>query len=125
MLYWENDLHPVPTMVTTMEVDVEELWTSTVASTPIMSPTTGFLSRSLSLKTLPACLPPSSLKEVLRRSKEHTNSHSSPSRQHPFSRPIKTFLAFAEGESSGKDTHLIRIFIFLNKWTIMNKNTNK
>ncbi|GIY25384.1 hypothetical protein CEXT_815241 [Caerostris extrusa] len=32
-------------MVTTTEVEVEEDWTSTVASTPIMSPTTGFRSK--------------------------------------------------------------------------------
>jgi hypothetical protein len=35
-------LPPAPTMLTIMEVDVEELWTSTVTRIPIINPTTGF-----------------------------------------------------------------------------------
>lgn len=90
-------------MVTTIEVDVDELWTSTVASTPIMSPTTGFLSSSLSLNTLPACLPPRSLNEVLRRSREQTKAHSRKRRVHNFSMPSSTRLAFSDGGRSEKE----------------------
>ncbi len=41
-------------MVTTMEVDVEELCTSTVARIPIISPATGFCSNSFELNASPA-----------------------------------------------------------------------
>lgn len=48
---------PEPTIVMTIDVDVEELWTRTVARTPIMSPATGF-DNSLSFwNVLPAVLP--------------------------------------------------------------------
>ncbi len=40
-------------MVTTMEVEVEELCTSTVARMPIMSPATGFCSNSFELNASP------------------------------------------------------------------------
>ena len=46
-----------PTMVMTMEVEVEEDCTSTVTSTPIINPATGFVNRSLSANTFPAALP--------------------------------------------------------------------
>ena len=52
-----SDLHPDPTMVTTIEVDVEELWTKTVIITPSMRPQIGLLSSSLLLRTSPAVLP--------------------------------------------------------------------
>lgn len=45
------------TMLTTMEEDVLELWTSTVTSTPMTSPATGLDSTTLSLKMSPAILP--------------------------------------------------------------------
>ena len=41
---------PADTRPTMMEVEVEEDWTSTVASTPIITPTIGFRSSSLSEK---------------------------------------------------------------------------
>lgn len=44
-------------MLTTMEEDVLELWTSTVTSTPMTSPATGLDSTTLSLKMSPAILP--------------------------------------------------------------------
>lgn len=45
------------TMLTTMEVVVEELWTSTVDSRPIITPHTGLRISSLSWNTRPAVLP--------------------------------------------------------------------
>ena len=45
------------TMVTTMEVVVEELWTRTVHSSPIITPQTGFRTNSLSWNTWPAAFP--------------------------------------------------------------------
>ncbi len=44
-------------MVMTMLVEVDDDWTSTVTSTPIMSPATGLLSTSLLANTLPAAFP--------------------------------------------------------------------
>jgi hypothetical protein len=76
---------PDATIVTMIEVDVEELWTSTVARMPIISPAIGFCRSSLSLSALPlsksefsvssqvnkpAAFPPSSLKAELRKSSE-------------------------------------------------------
>ena len=50
-------------MATTMEVEVEELCTQTVAMTPIMSAATGFCSKGFSLKMLPVSWPPEEIKE--------------------------------------------------------------
>ena len=44
-------------MVTTMLVDVEELWSKTVTSTPIIIQQTGLFSSSLFVKALPAVRP--------------------------------------------------------------------
>ena len=46
-----------PTMATTMEVVVEELCSSTVASTPIVIAATGLFNMSLFLNVSPALLP--------------------------------------------------------------------
>jgi len=46
-----------PTIDTTIDVEVEELCTNTVASTPIMSPAIGLLNILLSLNTFPAAFP--------------------------------------------------------------------
>lgn len=46
-----------PTMPTTMEVEVEELCTRTVARTPIITPATGLDRISFFLKISPADLP--------------------------------------------------------------------
>ena len=46
-------LPSLDTMDTMTEVQVEELWTRTVKSTPIMRPTTGLLSISFPWNTLP------------------------------------------------------------------------
>lgn len=45
-----------PTIVTTMEVEVDELWTMTVARTPSISPARGLDNTPL-LNALPAALP--------------------------------------------------------------------
>ena len=61
------------TIATTIDVDVEELCTSTVTNTPIMSPATGLLRISFSEKALPAALPPNRRKAELRKLKEQMN----------------------------------------------------
>lgn len=50
-------LQPEDTMLTTIEEEVLELWTSTVTNTPITSPATGLASTALSWKMSPAALP--------------------------------------------------------------------
>jgi hypothetical protein len=50
-------LLPAATMATTMEVEVEELCRSTVASTPIITSATGLLRITLLRNTSPAVLP--------------------------------------------------------------------
>lgn len=40
--------HPEATRLTTMEVEVDELWTSTVTKTPTTNPATGLDSTALS-----------------------------------------------------------------------------
>lgn len=49
--------HPEATRLTTMEVEVDELWTSTVTKIPTTSPATGLDSTALSWKMSPATLP--------------------------------------------------------------------
>ena len=51
-------LLPEETMATTIEVEVDELCTQTVAMTPIISAATGLRKRGLSLKILPVSWPP-------------------------------------------------------------------
>ena len=48
---------PAAVMVTTMLVDVDELWSKTVTSTPIIIQQTGLFSSSLFVKALPAVRP--------------------------------------------------------------------
>lgn len=51
-------LHPgVPTMVTMIDVEVEELCTNTVTSTPIIKPATGLDNTLSAVNTSPAALP--------------------------------------------------------------------
>lgn len=57
---------PPPTMLTTMDVVVEELCNNTVASTPIMRPATGLDRILFSLKALPAALPIGSKQKSLK-----------------------------------------------------------
>lgn len=51
------DLHPEETKLTTMEVEVLELWTRTVTSIPTTSPATGLENTLLFLNMSPATLP--------------------------------------------------------------------
>src|ERR1700733_13568196 len=70
--YCKNEIHLrwEPTIVTTMDVEVDDDCTSTVTRTPITSPTTGFLSRSLSDMIRPAARPPTKRNAELKKSSE-------------------------------------------------------
>ena len=57
---------PAATMVTTMLVDVDELCSSTVTSTPIIMQHTGFCSNSLFVNALPAVRPVNKRASTLR-----------------------------------------------------------
>jgi len=62
---------PEATRLTIMEVEVDELWTSTVAKIPTTSPATGLDSTALSWKMSPATLPG----QICRRdTKKHTST---------------------------------------------------
>ena len=63
-------------MPTMMEVVVELLCTATVASTPSMTPTTGFCRISVWAKTRPVLRPLSRRKAEARRSREQMNRYS-------------------------------------------------
>lgn len=52
-----SDLHPEETKLTTIEVEVLELWTRTVTSIPTTSPATGLEKTVLFLNMSPATLP--------------------------------------------------------------------
>ena len=54
---FEIYLLPAATMVTMMDVEVDDDWTRTVTSTPSMSSHTGFERISFSAKSDPAALP--------------------------------------------------------------------
>lgn len=54
------------TMLTTMEVLVDELWTRTVERTPIITPQIGLLRSSLLRNTSPAALPKQGVETLLR-----------------------------------------------------------
>jgi hypothetical protein len=61
---------PADTRPTMMEVDVEEDWTRTVTSTPIIKPTIGFFRSSESENKEPMFLPPRIRKESERKERE-------------------------------------------------------
>ena len=61
---------PADTRPTMMEVEVEEDWTNTVTSTPIINPTTGLVSSSEFEKREPRFFPPRILKESDRNESE-------------------------------------------------------
>ena len=61
-----------PTILTTIEVDVEELCTRTVTKMPIINPTTG-LPRKGPWKMSPVALPAIRRNDDDRKSSEHTN----------------------------------------------------
>ena len=65
---------PSPAIIaTTIDVDVEELCTRTVTSTPIMSPAIGLLSILFSENALPAARPPSRRNAELKKLSEQMN----------------------------------------------------
>ncbi len=53
----EINLLDVETIETTIDVDVEELWTITVANNPTINPASGLERMAPSEKTLPVILP--------------------------------------------------------------------
>ena len=77
----EHYLLSAATMLTTMEVVVDELCTSTVARIPIMSPATGLLRILSRENTSPAVFPPSNRKALLRKSNEQMNRYKRPRRR--------------------------------------------
>ena len=60
-------------MATTIEVEVDELCTKTVARRPITTPATGFASAESEVNTSPAVLPPRRRNAEVRKLKEQTN----------------------------------------------------
>ena len=89
-----NNLLPDETMATTMEVDVDELWTRTVANKPITTPATGFERTDFSVKTSPACFPPRRRNAELRKLNEQTNKYNRPKRNAIFIKAPKTRRTF-------------------------------
>lgn len=77
------------TIVTTIEVDVDELWTSTVTRTPIIKPTTGFCNNSLSWKKRPTAREPNKRNAVDNKSKEHMKKYNKLMRKNIFAKIIK------------------------------------
>ena len=76
--YKIQNLLRAATIATTMEVVVDELWTSTVARMPIIRPATGLLRISFEAKASPAAFPPNKRKALLRKSNEQMNKYRRP-----------------------------------------------
>ena len=89
-------------MATTMEVDVDELCTKTVARRPMTTPATGFASADSSVNTLPAVLPPRSRNAELRKLKEQIKRYKKPRRKATFTTPMTTRRTFPFAVSSVK-----------------------
>jgi len=66
---------PADTRPTMIEVEVEEDWTNTVTSTPIINPTTGFLRRSELEKRTPMFFPPRIRNESERKEREQMKKY--------------------------------------------------
>lgn len=83
-------------MATTIDVDVDELCTRTVAKRPMTTPATGFLITSLSWNTLPASLPPNKRNAELRKLKEQMKRYKNPSKKAIFkiSNATRSILSF-------------------------------
>jgi hypothetical protein len=73
-----------------MEVDVDELWTRTVASKPMTTPATGFERTDFSVKTSPAFFPPRRRNAELRKLSEQMKRYNNPSRRAIFMKAPST-----------------------------------
>lgn len=62
---WVWDSHPEETMLTTIEEEVDELWTSRVTRMPMTTPARGLDKTVLSWKMLPAVLPGHTSMDIL------------------------------------------------------------
>ena len=69
------------TMLTTIDVVVEELCTNTVARIPTIRSATGLLRILLDGKASPAVFPPSNRRTLLRESKEQVKKYRNPRRR--------------------------------------------
>lgn len=63
------------TIVTAIDVDVDDDCTNTVTNTPIIRPTIGFCNNSLSWKKFPITRAPSKRNDVLNNSNEQMNEY--------------------------------------------------
>ena len=95
-----TNLLPEETMATTIDVDVDELCTKTVASKPITTPATGFDNTDVSVNTSPAFLPPRRRNAELRKLSEQMKRYKRPRRRAIFIRPLRTRRTFPPGVNS-------------------------
>ena len=90
------------TMLTTIDVVVDELCTNTVAKIPIIRSAIGLLRISLDAKASPAVFPPSNRKALLRKSKEQMKKYRNPRRRMILPQNKVTLLTFPKPSSSVK-----------------------
>ena len=90
------------TMLTTMDVVVDELCTNTVAKIPIIRSAMGLLRILLDAKASPAVFPPSNRKALLRKFKEQMKKYKNPRRRMILPQNKATRLTFPKPSSSVK-----------------------
>jgi hypothetical protein len=84
------------TMETTIEVDVDELWTTTVAKRPSINPAIGFESMAPSVKSLPVILPEKRCNAQVKKTFLESNSYLPRDEKMNSSRPMNRQIYRAE-----------------------------
>lgn len=83
-----------PTIVTTIEVLVDELWRTTVTTTPIINAATGLLISELSPRSSPAFCPANSRNELPRISSAQMKKYRKPTKKTPLRMLMKIRVVF-------------------------------
>ena len=97
-----SDLLSAATMLTTMDVVVDELCSNTVTKIPIIRSAIGLLRILLDAKASPAVFPPSNRRALLRKSKEQMKKYRNPRRRMILPENKATRLTFPKPSSSVK-----------------------
>ncbi len=99
------------TIETIILVDVDDDWTTTVTTRPIIKPVKGFLTRS-DLKNSVTDLPPTSLKDVLIISREQMKKYRAASRPKAFNIGIVITLIFPIALNSMRIRMVYKLILF-------------
>lgn len=103
-------LIPLPTMATTIDVEVLELCTKTVTNTPIINPAIGLDRMAWLFNTFPAVTPPTSRNAELRKLRAQTKKYRAANRMKIRKRNQAIFLNFSSAVRSETNNWINRSY---------------